>query len=445
MGKQCIYCGTTNDLSKSDIIPDALTNAKIINSNVCRVEHNNKFSDLFEDEVIKKLALITNELDIKSSKSKNYAPYSAQINVNGKEYSTNISTETELFRSKKMRSLDGKYLIGPIDEIKKIKTANDNNVTQIDVTQIEIEKKVNIHLAIFFSNSMYRIIAKIAFEWYCAKNSVNVKLEAFESVVQYITTGIGNNIVSIIGNEELYNTIKMITNHGSHTIISYVGKDNSVNIMVSLFGIAIYNVKLLDSIIDECKNNVIFQELTIDAKRIQFKTDTFENFAQDLHDKLIAPVNMENYFMTHRFFYVGNFSLFQEDLQCVIEPNEKIINLILMQVEDVLQSSAITLRGIKRFVKEHYKSFDEKIQLNPRGTNKKAVVMFYILFIIGQSKDAILNINDLNKVLKAKFSGETISINDEMTGRLRNEIFSTVDYEDIIFEGAKFVDSWNYD
>ena len=66
--KACIYCGTTKELSASDIIPDALTNAKIINPNVCRVAHNNKFSDMFEDYVIKHLAVITNELDIKSSK-----------------------------------------------------------------------------------------------------------------------------------------------------------------------------------------------------------------------------------------------------------------------------------------------------------------------------------------------------------------------------------------
>jgi len=57
-------------LSKSDIIPDALTNAKMINPNVCRIKHNNDFSDMFEAEVIQKLALITNELDIKSSKGK---------------------------------------------------------------------------------------------------------------------------------------------------------------------------------------------------------------------------------------------------------------------------------------------------------------------------------------------------------------------------------------
>lgn len=48
---KCIYCGTTEDLSESDIIPDALTNAKITNRNVCRKNHNNEFSDMFEAEV----------------------------------------------------------------------------------------------------------------------------------------------------------------------------------------------------------------------------------------------------------------------------------------------------------------------------------------------------------------------------------------------------------
>ena len=83
--RACIYCGTTDNLSDSDIIPDALTNAKVINKNVCRIEHNNKFSDLFESEVIKKLAFITNELDVKSSKGKTFPKYDAIIVVEGKD------------------------------------------------------------------------------------------------------------------------------------------------------------------------------------------------------------------------------------------------------------------------------------------------------------------------------------------------------------------------
>ena len=75
MEQKCIYCGKNHDLSESDIIPDALTNARIFNNNVCRIEHNNRFSDMFESKVIEALAFITNELDIKSSKGKNYASY----------------------------------------------------------------------------------------------------------------------------------------------------------------------------------------------------------------------------------------------------------------------------------------------------------------------------------------------------------------------------------
>ena len=37
---KCIYCGTSKDLSDSDIIPDALTASRIINKCVCLVEHN---------------------------------------------------------------------------------------------------------------------------------------------------------------------------------------------------------------------------------------------------------------------------------------------------------------------------------------------------------------------------------------------------------------------
>ena len=51
MMNKCIYCGIDYDLSESDIIPDALTNSCILNNNVCRIEHNNKFSDMFESKI----------------------------------------------------------------------------------------------------------------------------------------------------------------------------------------------------------------------------------------------------------------------------------------------------------------------------------------------------------------------------------------------------------
>ena len=46
--RRCIYCGTAEDLSDSDIIPDALTASRIINKCVCHVEHNSGMTEKFE-------------------------------------------------------------------------------------------------------------------------------------------------------------------------------------------------------------------------------------------------------------------------------------------------------------------------------------------------------------------------------------------------------------
>lgn len=456
MRVRCIYCDESEDLSKSDIIPDALTNAKIINPYVCRVKHNNNFSDLFENEVITKLALITNELDIKSSKSIKYPSYEAKFNIAGREYTTKISSDTEVFgRNKKMRSVDGKSLIGPIDEIRKIKSANDKNIEEIDVNQLEIEKIVSIDYDVFFSQSMYRMAAKIAFEWYCLNNEVKRKINSFEPIIQFITDGIGDKLVTIVSNGELYSLIYNTMDFGSHTLLSYIGKDNSINVLVSLFGIAVYNIRVCDSLVDECKKNVLFQNLTLDSKRIQFKYDTFENFVSNFNNSFIdiklddafyamVPKDMTDVTIQSQLIYGTNYPLFQTHLQCVSQPEEKIISLIKKYTEDILQTSVITIRGLKRFVKEYFSSFDEEIRLNPKGNNKKSVFMFYLLFIIGQSNGEIKCLTDLNKAIKEKFIGETITTNCEVSSRLNNEILSTPEYSSFILQGAKAINIWTY-
>ncbi|MBU8568914.1 hypothetical protein KM914_21365 [Virgibacillus pantothenticus] len=344
----------------------------------------------------------------------------------------------------------------PIDDLKKIKGANDKNVTQIDVNQIEVEKNVNLDFSVFFSDSMYRMVAKIAFEWYCLQNDISGKVKAFERIIQFITNGIGDDIVTIVGNEELYSTLKMNTNFGSHTLLSYIAKDNSVNVLISLFGIAIYNIRISDFVIDECRNNVIFQELTLDSKRVQFKFDTFGNFKSDFQKKFTEvelengmkakiPKDMTDVLIRYEFFYGTSYPLFQGNLQCTNKSNEKIMNIIIKNIEDILQSSVVILRGLKRFVKEHFNNFDEEIKLNPKSNNKKAMFMFYLLFTVGQSNGNIKNLSDLNKVLEVKFSSKTIRINDKMIYKLNGKIYSTANYSDIILKGAKTVYSWKYE
>jgi hypothetical protein len=72
---------------------------------------------------------------------------------------------------------------------------------------------------------MYRMMAKIVFEWYCLQNDIRGKVEALEPIIKFITNGIGDDIVTIVGNEELISTIKDTTNFGSHTLLSYLGSN----------------------------------------------------------------------------------------------------------------------------------------------------------------------------------------------------------------------------
>ena len=149
MPEKCIYCGKETDLSESDIIPDALTNARIINRCVCRIEHNNKFSDKFESKVIESLAFITNELDIKSNKGKNYAPYEAYITIEGVEYKLALHGDNNIFDGRVLKSVDNTHMISTYEKMVKI-AKDEQKVTPLDVNSIEIEKRVRVNNEIFF-------------------------------------------------------------------------------------------------------------------------------------------------------------------------------------------------------------------------------------------------------------------------------------------------------
>ena len=122
------------------------------------------------------------------------------------------------------------------------------------------------------------MVAKIAFEWYCLKNKVISKKDDFTPIIDFITSSRGENIVSIVSNQEVYILFNSTVNFGSHLLLSYVAEDNSGNIIVDLFGVIIYNVRVCDSTLDFCKNNVLFQELELDAKHISFADTDIENY-----------------------------------------------------------------------------------------------------------------------------------------------------------------------
>ena len=282
MENKCIYCGRMDNLSESDIIPDALTNARILNRNVCRIEHNNKFSDMFESKVIDALSFITNELDIKSSKGKNYAPYEAVVTIEGIDYNIRLHGDKEIFNGRVLKSTDNTQMISSYDRAVKI-AKDERKVQPLDINTIEIEKKVRINNEIFFDISMFRMLSKIAFEWYCAKNSISGYYSEFSNIVEFITTGNGTNPVSIIQEEELYKMVDHLGNLGSHTLFAFEKEDGEIDVIISLFGLLMYRVIVTKEKPNICVNNFLYTELRTDSSRREIIHQSVEEAQQKLN------------------------------------------------------------------------------------------------------------------------------------------------------------------
>ena len=74
--------------------------------------------------------------------------------------------DNEIFDGRVLKSVDNTQMISSYDKAVKI-AKDEKKVKPLDVNTIEMEKKIIISNEIFFDISMYRMLSKIAFEWYC--------------------------------------------------------------------------------------------------------------------------------------------------------------------------------------------------------------------------------------------------------------------------------------
>lgn len=459
--KACIYCGAENDLSESDIIPDALTNARIINRNVCRKEHNNKFSDLFESKVISSLAFITNGLDIKSSKGKNYAAYPATVNIGGIDYKVSMTSEKGLFDGRVLKSADKKHLMSSYDKVLSI-AKDSSEIQPLDINGLELEEKVNINLAIYFDEAVFRMAAKIAFEWYCSKNNVSGYHDDFENIIFYITTGKGTNPVSIIQNKRLYDIVGEKANLGSHCLFGFEDSNGRINVVLYLFGIAMYRVIVVEHKPSFCQNNFLYVELCTDSSRKEITEMSYEQAEKSFYGFLnpknfiagpqingvtvMLPTSSVSSDVTLYPFVLNMMKCFDGIHEETIVPNAIINSILLNQIKQITQASLVHKKSIKRFVNEYFRDGHEPIVINPLTSNKKVTFLLYILMAIGNSGIETIDDHKLQQVVKSALgigADSEIIINDALEKKLKTEIMETRHYSDIIEIGANIIKNWN--
>lgn len=138
----------------------------------------------------------------------------------------------------------------------------------------------------FFDSAMYRMLSKIAFEWYCSKNNISEYYNEFNDIIKFITTGHGSNPVSIIQEESLYETINQQVNPGSHTLLAFEKDNGEINVVIALFGLLIYRVVVAKNKPKICNNNFLYTELRTDSTRKDIVHNSFEDAQHKFFDML---------------------------------------------------------------------------------------------------------------------------------------------------------------
>lgn len=456
---KCIYCDATEDLSESDIVPDALTNARILNRNVCKIAHNNKFSDMFESKVIEALSFITNVLDVKTSKSSKYSQYDVYTTIDGKEYKARIRSERDIFSGQILTSVDKTQKLGAYDKIKGI--AKGVEIDTIDVNNRMFDTRVIIHTPIFFDEAYYRTLSKIAFEWYCKENNVIGYHSEFDNIIKYITEGNGTCPVTIIQDECIYQLRSNIQNLGSHLLFGFESKDGKLNVVISLFGLLMYRIAITDAPPTFCKNNLLFLELRTDSKRIEFQHENYEAattyYAEIFNPqkcvslgnacgmKVMMPLSAPKDSILIYPHALNIIKILSETNNDISMPDEQIIDRLFGFLEEITQASLLHKKGLRRFVNEYFSNHQTPIIISPESCDRKKAFLFYVVYLIRKSEISELNDDALRGIVNARFKlpDATINLTEELSNALLQEILADKEYALVLENGATKIKAWN--
>ena len=243
--QKCIYCDSI-DLTISDIIPYALTGAKIAKKFVCK-KHNKETNEKFESNVIEKWAVFRNYLGLKTREG-NTIRYRGDLIIDDiKIKDAKLSDKTSLYSKQIFTTTNKngeKIKIGNIDKLKQIPNAN---ADIIDMSDAKIECKFSLN-ELFLSIEMKRTIAKIAYEWYCYNNDILGYDERYNKIVSYILDGNVTNsdiIENVIDGNE-YNITLNYCEYGTHSIYEYVDKSGCCYVIFNFWNIIIYKIKIAE-------------------------------------------------------------------------------------------------------------------------------------------------------------------------------------------------------
>ncbi|PIC57008.1 hypothetical protein CSV80_11105 [Sporosarcina sp. P12(2017)] len=454
MVEKCIYCNATDDLSVSDIIPETLTNAKITKKNVCRVRHNNDFGESFESDVISKLVFLRNHLDI-SNKKKKQAEYKVTVEIDGVEYERQIKNVLDLFNGNPYKSLSGNYLFGDFEKLKELAERKGKEIKEINLNNMEIQLKVGFSFEIFYSQSMQRLVAKMAYEWLCYVNDINEKHEEFSDVINFIEKGGDNNCITYISDNDLYYDFSKTCESGSHCFLSFRNNKNQLQVLVSFFGVCLFKANFGGKAITKIKKEFVFHELQVTTKQVVFKHKDFKEFMDHIHNNIVFIVSdivktpfslgLSPQEFEYGFGILGIMGKINNDVY-TSEVDEKLVRIVLENFRELMHTSIIHIRKLKRFVAEHYPNLTEVKKINPKGSSYDIYFLYYILYLIGKNSETSIDSDSIFSLISENIGEKgPYILNSSFTKEIVNSMLTDVSCPTLMLIGAKLVAEAPYD
>lgn len=393
---KCIYCNSPDNLTLSDIIPYALTGAKLTRKFVCET-HNGFTNDNFEKFVIQNLNFFRNSLGL-SERSGGEIKYKADLTIAGHKISnTNISDRASIYEDKKRLfkvEENGKQsFIGNVEVLRKKKGVDEKDIEILDTKDMVVSTSISLEET-FASEKMLLTIAKIAYEWYCYKHNINEFVaEKYQSIVDCIL--MKNDIidyVQIVIDGNLYITLDNIASYGTHTLFEYVDKNGDLYVVISFWNIVVYKVKI-------CSGNIQNTSIANTYEALMYNIDetkgeiTFGTYGACNFLSMPARESIKKY---HKAF---------------LSRTENLLKTLVLSYPTV---ATLTKRLEKAFTK--YEQSNNFAQLVDYESNKRITIirLLELLFENSKSYDKEKSFNEnLHTLYKQEFVVVDIEDNQE--------------------------------
>lgn len=246
---KCIYCNDESNLTVSDIIPAALTGAKLRKRFVCGT-HNAFTNDHYEKEMIRQLDIFRNLIGL-TERDGDPVRYSANLMVGDyvSEKEISISDNKSVMDSDRifrMKDKQGRIvLVGPKEKLLKIKGATEEEISDLLLEDIAISSKANIR-DLFIAESILHAVSKIAYEWHCWVNGIEeFHQDRYDNIVAYILNPEQENtVVEIVKDYYVKELSDRFSRMGSNMLFEYNDSDGYTYVLFSLWNVIIYKIKI---------------------------------------------------------------------------------------------------------------------------------------------------------------------------------------------------------